>query len=123
MATDESIYSHSITGMIAAQQGVISSGFAAQMRNAGLASGASIGAAQQSMMASATGATTQARYPKQREPEALRFSVDKVANGYVMRLAEGYGDMVSPGNTFIASDIKELGDLFISTVVNNQLGK
>ena len=116
MATDESIYSQSITGMIAAQQqNVLNSQYAAQMRNAGLASGAMANQAQTT--------TTQARYPKQREPEAMRFSVDKVANGYVLRLAEGYGDMVSPANTFIASDIKELGDLFISTVVNNQLGK
>ena len=116
MALEDPIYSQSIADMISAQQNTISSQYATQMRNAGLASGA----IAQNM--GVTG-TTQARYPKQRESEAMRFSVDKVANGYVLRLAEGYGDMVSPANTFIASDIKELGDLFISTVVNNQLDK
>jgi len=113
MATEDSIYSQSLTGMIAAQQGVISSQYAQQMSNAGLAGGP---------MGAITG-TTQARYPKERKQEEMRFAIDKVANGYVMRLAGGYGDMVSPNNTFIAADIKELGDLFISTVVNHQLDK
>jgi hypothetical protein len=60
--------------------------------------------------------------PKNQQEE-LRFTIDKVANGYVLRLAGGYGELVSPNNTFIASDIKELGDLVISVIVNNQLGK
>lgn len=70
-----------------------------------------------------SGALPRAAYPKKREQEEMRFTVDKVANGYVMRLAGGYGDLVSSGNTYIAADIKELGDLFISTVVNHQLDK
>jgi len=61
--------------------------------------------------------------PPRNQQEELRFAIDKVANGYVLRLSGGYGELVNPINTFIASDIKELGELVISVIVNNQLGK
>lgn len=99
--------------------------FGQTIANGGTISGAQ-NAYNQQLGAMASQAMTSGalpKYPKKREPQEMRFAVDKVANGYVMRLAGGYGDMVSPDNTFIAADIKELGDLFISTVVNHQLDK
>jgi len=78
---------------------------------------------QLAAIAQNTTGSSKAAYSKKWGQDEMRFTVEKVANGYVLRLAGGYGDMVSLDNTYVAADIKELGDLFISTVVNHQLDK